>query len=162
MEELYNPEDHTEIVQVGHFKEPCKGTSRAVQWLRLGASTAGAREVRSCMPQRVVILTPPYPQKKRSMLYPALIFPLKIIQWFPITQGIKVQLFSIPFKHLGLIVFCLSGPPFYCFKLPYTLGSNHMQLPALPGLALVTWPHGPALCLGCFQGKVYPFLPSLH
>jgi len=35
MEELYNPEDHTEIVQVGHFKEPCKGTSRAVQWLRL-------------------------------------------------------------------------------------------------------------------------------
>ena len=35
MEEIYNPEDHIEIIQVGHFKEPCKGTSQAVQWLSL-------------------------------------------------------------------------------------------------------------------------------
>ena len=132
----------------------------AVQWVRTGCFHCRRRDVRSCMPQRVAILTPPYPPKKCSMLYPSLIFLLKIIQWFPITQGIKVQLFSIPFKHLALNCLLPFWTPFYCFKLPYTLGSNHMQLPALPGLALVTWPHGPALC--CFQGRVYPFLPFLH
>lgn len=94
--------------------------------------------------------------KKHSAPQPSLILLLRIIQWFPITCLIKVQLLGIPFRHGA--VNCLSGLIFHRFKPPHPT-FDLTVCPALPGLA---FPGDVSLLVAqtVSGGSLFPFSPS--